>query len=55
MKKVTVSDVQDYLNQFNGDDEVVLNLDDFGADASEEQIDNAVSLTTMMEEFRDQE
>lgn len=46
---ITVSDLIDYLSQFGGDKEVVLSLDDFGADASDERIDNAVSLTSFFE------
>lgn len=51
MKKMTVSDLIDYLGQFKPETQVVLSLDDFGADATEEEIDGAVSLTSAFEEF----
>lgn len=43
---ITVAQLIDYLQQFKGDQEVVLSLEDLGADADENRIDNAVSLTT---------
>lgn len=50
---VTVAELIDYLNQFKPDVEVVISLDDLGADASEERIDNAVSLTSFFEVAED--
>lgn len=46
---VTVAQLIDYLQQFEGDSEVVLSLEDLGADADEDRIDNAVSLTTALD------
>ena len=52
MRKITVSDLVDYLGQFRGDLPVVISMDDLGADATEED-ENAVSLTTAMEVLLD--
>lgn len=49
---LTVSDLVDYLSQFDANTEVVLSLDDFGADASEDRIDNAVSIESFFENMR---
>ncbi len=45
----TVSDLIDYLSQFMPDRPVVISMEDFGADATEEEMDNAVNLTIFFE------
>lgn len=49
---VTNAMLMDYLSQFPGDTEVVISLEDLGADATEERADSAISLTTAMDVLR---